>query len=124
MSGCAGGVPNTQQPSSQYANGTQRPNSGSVTLLWNPPAVTLVANGAERTSKLYYTKSMTVAYQNNCNNTVIVQELKSGKIKIENLKWIKFGFLTRTPGAYSCTLVATDSQNPSVTSTITITVKR
>jgi hypothetical protein len=123
MSGCAGGLPNTQQPSSQYPNAKPHPNSGSTTLLWNPPAVTLVANGAERTSKLYYTKTIALAFQNNCNNTVIVQQLKSGKIKVENLKWIKFGFLTRTPGAYACTVVATDSQNPSVTSTITITVK-
>ncbi len=123
MTGCAGGLPSTEQPSSQYANATQRPNSGSTTLLWNPPDVKLVANGAERTSKLYYTKTITVALDNNCNNTVIIQELKFGKIKIENLKFIKFGFLTRTPGAYSCTLTATDSQNPSVTSTVTITVK-
>ena len=124
MTGCAGGLPSTQQPSSQYANATQRPNSGSTTLLWNPPDVKLVANGPERTSKLYYTKTMTVALDNNCNNTVIIQELKFGKIKIENLKFIKFGFLTRTPGPYSCTLIATDSQNPSVTSTVTIAVKR
>ncbi|MGA8533823.1 MAG: hypothetical protein WB615_06925 [Candidatus Tumulicola sp.] len=124
MTGCAGGLPSTQQASSLNGNVVQRPNNGSTTLLWNPPDVKLVANGAERTSKLYYSKTMTVGLDNNCNNTVIVQELKFGKIKIENLKWIKFGFLTRTPGPYSCTLVATDSQNPSVTATVTITVKR
>lgn len=122
--GCAGGLPNTQQPTSPNAATVQHPNSGSLTMLWNPPAVTLVANGAERTSKLYYTKTITVALNSGCNNTVIIQELKFGKIKIENLKLIKFGFLTRTPGAYSCTLTASDNQNPSVTSTITINVKR
>ena len=79
---------------------------------------------AERTSKLYYSKTMSVGLTNNCNNTMIIQQLKFGQIKIENLKWIKFGFLTRTTGPYSCTLVATDNQNPSVTSTVTITVKR
>ncbi len=124
MTGCSGDLPSTQQPPSQYANATQRPNTGSTTLLWNPPDVKLVANGPERTSKLYYTKTMTVALDNNCNDTVIIQELKFGKIKIENLKFIKFGFLTRTPGPYSCTLIVTDSQNPSVSSTVTITVKR
>ena len=124
MTGCTGGLPGTQQTSLQSANATQHPNSGSTTLLWNPPAVTLVANGRERTSKLYYTKTISLGYINNCNNNIIIQQLKFGKIKIENLKWIKYGFLTRTPGPYSCTFIATDSQNPSVTATMTITVKR
>ena len=45
MTACAGGLPSTQQASPQFANATQHPNSGSTTLLWNPPAVKLVANG-------------------------------------------------------------------------------